>query len=95
MADFRVDLDGLQQLIDGAAKLETTIEDAVSTIEKQVDELHVNWDGAAAIAHKGAHDERIAAINEMRQALGALRDKLNTARTAYGAVGPINLGMWP
>ncbi|WP_405135739.1 WXG100 family type VII secretion target [Nocardia sp. NBC_01388] len=90
-----MDLPGLQGLIDGAAALETTIENRIAEIEKRVDELHVNWSGEAAISHKSAHDERIAAVAEMRTALVDLRGKLLAAHTAYSAVGPANQGMWP
>lgn len=95
MADYRVDLTGLQRLIDGAAKLETAIENRVTEIEKRVDELHVDWSGEAAASHKNVHNERLAAVAEMRTALGELRAKLQAAHSAYGAVGPANQGMWP
>ncbi|GAB4587643.1 WXG100 family type VII secretion target [Nocardia sp. IFM 10818] len=95
MADYRVDLTGLQRLIDGAAALESAIEDRIAEIEKRVDGLHVDWSGEAAVAHKAAHDERVAAVAEMREALRDLRGKLHAAHSAYGAVGPANQGMWP
>ncbi|GAB2558137.1 WXG100 family type VII secretion target [Nocardia heshunensis] len=95
MSDYRVDLTGLQQLIDGAAALETVIEDRITAIEKRVDELHVNWAGEAAVAHRQAHEERVAAVTEMREALGELRKRLRAAHGAYSVVGPTNKGMWP
>ncbi|WP_405498362.1 WXG100 family type VII secretion target [Nocardia sp. NBC_00511] len=95
MGDYRVDLGGLQQLIDAAAKLESTIEARVSQIENRVDELHVEWSGDAARAHRTAHDERVAAVATMREALRVLGEKLATAHTAYTAVGSTNAGMWP
>lgn len=82
MGDYRVDLGGLQQLIDAAAKLESTIEARVSEIESRVDELHVEWSGDAGRAHRAAHDDRVAAVATMREALQLLRQKLATAHAA-------------
>ncbi|MGF6888536.1 WXG100 family type VII secretion target [Nocardia sp. GAS34] len=94
-ADYRVDLVGLQRLIEDTAKVETTIEDVAAEIDKGIEQLHVNWTGAAAEAHRAAHNNRIAAATEMREALSALRGKLSAAYAAYHQVGPANHGMWP
>jgi len=95
MAGYRVDLVGLGRLVDATATLESTIEDAVTAVEKQIDELHVSWTGAAAVAHREAHDARMRAIADMRTALIELRAKLTTAQHAYGSVGRTNTEMWP
>lgn len=95
MADYRVDLGGLQQLIDGTAKLESSIEARIAAIEKCVAELHVDWSGEAATAHRAAHDDCVAAAALMREALRALREKLSAAHTAYETVGSTNASMWP
>jgi WXG100 family type VII secretion target len=94
-ATYRVNLDEMQRLIDATAMLETAIEEHATAIGQRVEQLHVDWTGDAATAHQGAHDERIAAVAEMRHALIELRQKLTTAREAYSAVGPTNYGMWP
>ncbi|WP_330182197.1 WXG100 family type VII secretion target [Nocardia sp. NBC_01503] len=95
MGDYRVDLSGLQQLIDATAALENAIEEQVTAIEQRVEALHVNWSGAAAAGHLAAHEARVAGVAAMRTALGELRGKLRTARDSYIAVGETNLGMWP
>ncbi|MFF2556923.1 WXG100 family type VII secretion target [Nocardia sp. NPDC058058] len=95
MGDYRVDLDGLQRLIDATTALETSIEQQVRAIEERVDALHVTWVGEAAAGHRAAHDARLAGVAEMRTALGELRSRLNSARNTYRAVGETNLGMWP
>ncbi len=94
-ATYRVNLDEMQRLIDATATLESAIEESVTSIDKRVEALHVDWTGDTATAHKTAHDTRIAAVADMREALTELRRKLTTAREAYGAVGPTNHGMWP
>ncbi|MFE2959512.1 WXG100 family type VII secretion target [Nocardia tengchongensis] len=95
MGDYRVDLGGLQHLIDGAAKLDSTIEARISAIEQRVNELHMDWSGESARAHRAAHDDRVAAVAVMREALRALREKLASAHAAYGTVGATNASMWP
>ncbi|WP_458691331.1 WXG100 family type VII secretion target [Nocardia tengchongensis] len=95
MGDYRVDLGGLRQLIDATAKLESAIQTRVAAIEHHVDELHLDWSGAAALAHRTAHDDRMAAVVVMREALRALREKLVSAHAAYGTVGATNASMWP
>ncbi|WP_067574924.1 WXG100 family type VII secretion target [Nocardia acidivorans] len=95
MGDYRVDLSGLQGLIDATAALEGAIEQQVAAIERRVAALHVNWSGAAAAGHRAAHEARVAGIAEMRTALVELRGKLHAARDSYLAVGETNLGMWP
>ncbi len=94
-ATYRVDLDEMQRLIDSTATLESAIEESATSIDQRVEALHVDWTGDAATAHKTAHDTRIMAATEMREALTELRQKLTTAREAYGVVGPTNHGMWP
>ncbi|WP_216895630.1 WXG100 family type VII secretion target [Nocardia alni] len=94
-ATYRVDLDEMQRLIDATTTLESAIEQSAADIDKRVETLHVDWNGDAATAHKTAHDTRIAAVTEMREALTELRRTLTTAREAYDAVGPTNHGMWP
>ena len=94
-ATYRVNLDEMQRLVDATSTLESALEESASSIDKHVEALHVDWTGDAATAHKTAHDTRIAAVAEMREALTELRKKLTTAREAYSAVGPTNHGMWP
>ncbi|WP_019929063.1 WXG100 family type VII secretion target [Nocardia sp. BMG111209] len=94
-ADYRVDLDRLQQLIDDTAKLESAIESTAADLDDRIDRLHVQWTGAGAAAHRAAHNDQIASITAMQQALSALRQELTVARNAYHRVGTVNLQMWP
>ncbi len=94
-SDYRVDLDGMQSLIDKAAGLEKRIEDRLTEIQKRIAELHITWAGDAAQAHTTAAAEWAAGAAEMNAALGDLRKALAHARSAYHAVGPTNYDMWP
>ncbi len=93
--NYRVDLDGMQALIDKAAVLEGRIEDRLSEIQKRIAALHITWVGEAAQAHSTAAAEWAAGAAEMNTALGELRVALDRAQSMYGAVGPTNDGMWP
>ncbi|MFI1918666.1 WXG100 family type VII secretion target [Nocardia sp. NPDC020380] len=82
-------------MVDASAALESAIEETVTKIEQDVDNLHVSWAGAAATAHREAHEARVRAVGEMRAALTELQTKLDNAQQAYGKVGPTNVEMWP
>ncbi|MFI5776014.1 WXG100 family type VII secretion target [Nocardia sp. NPDC051570] len=94
-SNYRVDLDGMQALIDKAADLEKRIEDRLAEIRKRIDSLHITWVGEAAQAHTTASAEWAAGAAEMNTALGELRKALDRARSTYQAVGRTNHGMWP
>ncbi|KZM68546.1 WXG100 family type VII secretion target [Nocardia terpenica] len=94
-SDYRVDLDGMQTLIDKAAGLEKRLEDRLGEIRTRIADLHINWVGDAAQAHATASAEWAAGAAEMNTALGELRQALDRARGAYHAVGPTNYEMWP
>lgn len=95
MGDYRINVHELARLIDQTADLEKKIEDRATAIDKRIAAMHITWTGAGATGHKQAHDARIAAVAEMREALKELRDKLRTAHDAYDWVGPTNHKMWP
>ncbi|MFI5781460.1 WXG100 family type VII secretion target [Nocardia sp. NPDC051570] len=94
-SNYRVDLDGMQALIDKAAGLEKRIEDRLGEIRKRIADLHITWVGDAAHAHASASAEWATGAAEMNTALGELRQALDRARAAYHAVGPTNHAMWP
>ncbi|KZM75757.1 WXG100 family type VII secretion target [Nocardia terpenica] len=93
--NYRVDLDGMQTLIDKAAGLEKRIDDRLRDIQKRIKDLHVDWTGQAAAAHTEAAAEWVAGAAKMNTALGDLRKALDRARVAYQAAGRTNHGMWP
>lgn len=94
-SDFRVDLAGMQSLVDQAADLEKRIEDRLRDIQTRVADLHIGWSGQAAEAHRSASAEWAAGAVEMNTALAELRAALEHARTVYTQAGHTNVGMWP
>lgn len=93
--DFRVDLVGMQSLVDKAADLEKRIEDRLAQIQGRVAELHIHWSGQAAEAHHIASEDWVTGAAEMNAALAELRAALDHARSAYLQAGQTNVGMWP
>ncbi|ATL69039.1 WXG100 family type VII secretion target [Nocardia terpenica] len=94
-SDYRVDLAGMQNLIDKAVGLEKRIDDRLRDIQKRVTDLHVDWIGQASDAHTQAAAEWAGGAAEMNTALGDLHKALDRARLAYHEAGRTNHGMWP
>ncbi|MFI9412863.1 WXG100 family type VII secretion target [Nocardia gamkensis] len=94
-SDYRVDLAGMQALVDQAADLEKRIDDRVRDIQSRIADLHINWTGRVSDAHRAAATEWASGAAEMNAALGELRQALGRARSVYHSVGQTNVGMWP
>ncbi|MRH92834.1 WXG100 family type VII secretion target [Nocardia sp. SYP-A9097] len=92
---YSTDLTEMQQLIDRATQIETTIEQRLGDIEQRVGALHVQWSGIAASAHSSAHTRWVQAARELHQALTDLRGGTDQARTIYSGVVTTNQKMWP
>ncbi|MBU3066406.1 WXG100 family type VII secretion target [Nocardia sp. NEAU-G5] len=92
---YRVDLAELQSLIDDAKRLDAQIEARADAIRRQVDQLHVQWTGAAATAHQHFVDRWTADTAAMREALTTLQAALTRAHGNYSGAVDVNKGMWP
>jgi len=92
---FRVDLTELQNLIDGAARLDAQIEARVKAIGRRVEQLHMQWTGAAATGHQHFVDRWTTDTAAMREALTVLQAALTRARENYSGAVDVNKGMWP
>ncbi|PPJ31742.1 hypothetical protein C5E45_23060 [Nocardia nova] len=93
--NYRVDLVGMQNLIDKAVDFEKRLEERLSDIRKQVADLHIDWTGESAQTHREANAEWATGATEMHTALAELWKALDHARSAYHSVGETNHGMWP
>lgn len=88
MASHSVNLSELASFIDDMASFDATAEKHLRDLDRQVSRLHGMWEGAAADAHRAAHAELLAGIEQMRSALSHLRGAARIAHTNYGeAVG--------
>ncbi|MBU3063129.1 WXG100 family type VII secretion target [Nocardia sp. NEAU-G5] len=92
---YRVDLAELQDLIDEAKRLDTQIEARVDAIRRQVEQLHVQWTGAAATGHQQFVDRWTTDTAAMREALTTLQAALTRAHGNYSGAVDVNKEMWP
>jgi WXG100 family type VII secretion target len=91
---YAVDLAELQDKIDEMAAFEKAIEKALQHLDGVVENLHVTWTGAAAIAHRQAHAEWVSGMKEMHQGLVAMRDAADRAHGNYHSAVDANSRMW-
>ncbi|MGF6884850.1 WXG100 family type VII secretion target [Nocardia sp. GAS34] len=92
---FRVNLTELQGLIDDAKRLDSHIEARVEAIGRQLEQLHVQWTGAAAASHQRFVERWTADTAAMREALTALQAALTRAHGNYSGAVDVNIRMWP
>lgn len=91
---FAVDLSRLADLIDQLSSLDRHLEQALHEAGRRVDELHVSWSGAAAEAHRAAHDEWALGAEDMRAGLATMRAVATTAHANYTSAVATNTHMW-
>jgi len=92
---YRVDLTELQGLIDEATRLDSAIEARVDAIGRRVEQLHMQWTGAAAAGHQQFVDRWKADTAAMRDALTTLQTALTRAHGNYSGAVDVNMRMWP
>jgi WXG100 family type VII secretion target len=91
---FTVRLAQLADVIDQLDRFDQHLESALAEADRRVDELHVTWSGAAARAHRAAHDEWTRGAADMRAGLAAMRAIAATAHANYTAAVTANAQMW-
>lgn len=94
MAKFTVDLDRLDGIVAEITRFDQRLESAVADMDARVNQLHATWTGAAAGAHRKAHEEWRRGVAEMRAALAVMRRCATTAHDNYGAAATANARMW-
>ncbi len=92
---YQVNLTELQNLIDDATRLDAAIEARVAAAGRRVEQLHMQWTGAAATGHQQFVDRWTADTTAMRAALTTLQTALTRAHGNYSGVVDINKRMWP
>jgi WXG100 family type VII secretion target len=78
----------------GEADFDRHLEDALEQADARVNRLHANWSGAAAAAHRAAHDEWKHGAEEMRAALAVMRRIAKTTHANYTGAASANSSMW-
>ena len=94
VGNFSIDADELDAVISDVEKCEDALEFLTADLDKQVKALQEVWEGLAATAQKGAHDEWATGMVAMRTALADLRAAARTAHGNYTGAATTNLRMW-
>ena len=93
-APYTVRLAQLADLIDRLARFDGQLEQALEEAGRRVEALHVTWSGAAAVAHRAAHEEWARGAGDMRAGLARMRAIALTAHANYTSAALTNSRMW-
>jgi WXG100 family type VII secretion target len=91
---YKVDLDELQRVIDGLEAFGKKLDGQLAALDKANGELHVTWEGEAAVAQAQAHAKLAQGAREVHQALVAMHAAARNAHTHYHAAAQANLQTW-
>ncbi|MGL4305017.1 MAG: WXG100 family type VII secretion target [Mycobacteriaceae bacterium] len=93
-SEFVVDLDHLLVIIDQMDAFNRKAEHWCADVDTRVAQMHVNWSGQSAQAQKAAHDQWVAGVTHMREALQGLRSVGMGAHENYSQAVISNEQMW-
>lgn len=91
---YRVDLDELAQVIGSLDAFSRTLLSKVADLDKAMSDLHVTWEGEAALAHKKAHQGLMAGAADVHAAVRELHDVAQNAHVNYSNAVKANLDIW-
>jgi WXG100 family type VII secretion target len=94
MTIYSVDLDQLDQVIEGMGKFDTALDEHMKKLDARINRLHTTWSGDAASAQKAEHEKWMQAAREMRHAMATMRSAGRTAHDNYSRAIAANVGMW-
>lgn len=90
---YRVELEELLAFVDRLQAFEQQVEGIAARVERQVADLHTEWSGGGADAHRARHDEWMAAATQMREAVVQLKAAAHHAHRNYTDAAQSNLDM--
>ncbi|PJE07627.1 MAG: WXG100 family type VII secretion target [Mycobacterium sp.] len=91
---FHVDLNALRSAAELFDKFEKSTEQFLGDVERKVNAMHIDWQGATAAAHLEAQRRWTAGAEEMRSAVRQLRAIVATAHGNYSSAAAANTAMW-
>ncbi|KAA0928110.1 MULTISPECIES: WXG100 family type VII secretion target [unclassified Rhodococcus (in: high G+C Gram-positive bacteria)] len=94
-ARYVADVEQILALVDRAHIVGATIESAIAEVEREVNDLGIEWEGEAAEAHRSEHELLRQELNDMRTALAQLGTLARGAHDRYRAAVDHNKRMWP
>jgi WXG100 family type VII secretion target len=94
MGKFTVDLQALLGAVDQMSRFDTELEQQLNRVRASADSLGLTWHGDAADQQRVAQDQWNSGADELRAALGQLRDIAERAHTNYSGAVANNTRMW-
>lgn len=94
MAAFSVDLEALLAAVDQMSHFDGQLEQSLARAKASVESLGLSWHGDAADAQQAAQTQWNDGADELRAALGQLRDIAERAHANYSGAVDVNNRMW-
>lgn len=94
MAGFTVDLEALLAAVDQMSRFETDLEHSLARVQASAASLGLSWHGDAAAQQQAAQNQWNSGADELRAALGQLRDIAERAHANYSGAAANNARMW-
>jgi WXG100 family type VII secretion target len=94
MPRFTVDLEALLAAVDQMSQFESQLEQSLAHVKVSVESLGLSWQAEAANAQQAAQQEWNSGAEELRAALGQLRDIAEQAHGSYSDAAAMNTRMW-
>jgi len=94
MAGFTVDLEALLGAADQMSNFDSQLEQSLARVKASVQSLGLSWQGDASGAQQAAQAQWDHGAEELRAALGQLRDIAEQARANYSGAAAMNSRMW-
>lgn len=92
---YRIELGAVERFVDDLAGFATTVDERIRALDKRIDDLHLNWSGEGAIAHRGAHNQWKEAVTDIREAIVEIRKAANRSHSAFSGLQEHQRKMWP
>jgi WXG100 family type VII secretion target len=94
MAGFTVDLTALLAAVDQMSTFNSDLEQQLARVKASVALLGPSWHGEASDRQEAAQDQWNSGAEELRAALGQLRDIAEQAHGNYSDAATMNMQMW-
>jgi WXG100 family type VII secretion target len=94
MAGFTVDLTALLAAVDQMSTFNSDLEQQLARVKASVALLGPSWHGEASDRQETAQDQWNSGAEELRAALGQLRDIAEQAHGNYYDAADMNMRMW-
>ena len=94
MAGFTIDRQALLAAVDQISRFESQLEQSLAQVRGSVASLALAWHGDAAAQQQAAQNQWNRGAEDLRAALGQLRDVAERAYANYSGAAANNTRMW-